>query len=135
MNLINLYAIIIALNSSVVRAHNSAVKVNESVTLVCNETYTRGLFYPAGVESSMNSGVIKRDFDKTVLNNQSFRLIWSNSTISLTILSVQKNQAGMYVCMDPRQSAAVISNVIVLGKRWHYRHNNKFDIANRPSSA
>jgi len=114
MYIVHFYVIILVLNSSIAIAQNSAVKVNDSVTLVCNETYTRGVFYPVGKES-INSAVIKRNFD-TVLNNQSFRLVWSNSTISLTILSIQDYQAGMYVCADVRQSAALIANVIVLGK-------------------
>jgi len=113
IKIINLYGIIIVLNLSIAEAQNSAVKVNASVQLVCNATYFRGVFWPVGEESPTKA--VKFDINQEMHNNQSYRLVVSNSTNSLTLLSLEENQAGTYICVDPKESAAVISNVIVLG--------------------
>jgi len=109
---------LVYLRSGMTKAQNSAVKVNDTVQLVCNETYTLGKFWSVGLSQESSTMSKKFHFDGAVLTNQSDDHRGSNSTISHTILSIQDNQAGMYVCVDQKPSAALIANVIVLGKTY-----------------
>jgi len=100
---------------SCVTAQNCAVNTNDNATLVCNNAFTRGQFWPVSDDPTIKP--LSINFVTGNWDNQTYSVIRTNSTVTLTILSIQKEQAGLYICLDPFQSIAEIANVIVMGKK------------------